>query len=194
MTFHEGEKAVQERVGVRAMAERIGSSIHTQMPIVAQQWLRAQQLAAATTVAPDEKVWVSLLTGEAGFLEPQDEVTLCVRSPSVEHFLQTNILANDAIGLIVLEPSTRKRMRLNGSAHLERDTIVIKARQVYSNCPKYIQERHLLESSRESSGATKSGTMLQEQQRQLILGADTFFIGSHYNGNADASHRGGNPA
>lgn len=193
MQFHEGEVAVQERLGVRAMAERVGNSIGTRMPAVAQAWLRAQHLAAATTVAPDGSVWVSLLSGEAGFLEASDETTLQVRTALVDDVLQANLAANSAIGLIVLEPSARKRMRVNGTAQLEHGELTIRAQQVYANCPKYIQARHVVETEQETATIAQTGTALAEAQRQLIQSADTFFIGSYSDGNADASHRGGNP-
>jgi predicted pyridoxine 5'-phosphate oxidase superfamily flavin-nucleotide-binding protein len=193
MKFHEGEVTVQQKAGVRAMAERIGNSIHSQIPDVAQQWLRDQRLAAATTVAGDGSVWVSLLTGEGGFLNPVDQRTLRIAVAPLDELLQSNLATNAALGLIVLEPSMRKRMRLNGNARLEGSELLIHASQVYSNCPKYIQTRQVVEVEHGRIPTVQMGSALLEGQRQMIERADTFFIGSCYNGNADASHRGGNP-
>jgi predicted pyridoxine 5'-phosphate oxidase superfamily flavin-nucleotide-binding protein len=193
MKFHEGEVAVQEKAGVRAMAERIGNSIHSQMPDVAQHWLPKQHLAAATTVAGDGSVWVSLLTGEAGFLEPVDQSTLRIAIAPLDELLQSNLASNAALGLIVLEPSKRERMRLNGTARLDGSELMIRAKQVYSNCPKYIQTRQVVTVEHSRVPTVQTGSTLLEAQRQLIERADTFFIASCYDGNADASHRGGNP-
>ncbi|MES2462543.1 MAG: oxidoreductase, partial [Armatimonadota bacterium] len=52
------------------------------------------------------------------------------------------------IGLLALEPATRRRMRLNGDAELVEGGLLLHARQVYANCPKYIQRRSLAESVR----------------------------------------------
>ena len=42
-----------------------------------------------------------------------------------------------------IEPSTRRRMRLNGRGVSGRDGITIALEQVYSNCPKYIATREV---------------------------------------------------
>jgi predicted pyridoxine 5'-phosphate oxidase superfamily flavin-nucleotide-binding protein len=194
MKFHRGEVAVQEKMGVREMAERIGNGIHSQIPATAQRWLRDQRLAAATTVAPHGSVWVSLLTGEAGFLEPVDENTLHLNLAPVDELLQTNLAANEALGLIVLEPATRRRMRLNGTARCDDTGLLISARQVYSNCPKYIQARHIIGAGPVEVAEVQTGNVLMARQIQWIERADTFFIGSLHDGNADSSHRGGNPS
>jgi predicted pyridoxine 5'-phosphate oxidase superfamily flavin-nucleotide-binding protein len=192
MKFHEGELAVQEQLGVRAIAERVGNIIQSHIPEVAQDWLRHQRLAAATTIAADQSIWVSLLTGQAGFLEPFNQ-SLRLHSALDDDVLQRNLATDEAIGLVVLEPATRKRMRLNGTAKTERNGLLVSARQVYSNCPKYIQARHVVEAGQVAARVRRMGVVLREEQRQLIESADTFFIGSSFEGNADASHRGGSP-
>jgi len=73
--------------------------------------------------------------------------------------------------------------------------------QVYSNCHRYIAERHPLatvdvsdERRQEPNAGRSITTELTSAQQELIRAADTFFIGtSHPDGPADASHRGGNP-
>nr|WP_243869981.1 pyridoxamine 5'-phosphate oxidase family protein [Amycolatopsis granulosa] len=65
--------------------------------------------------------------------------------------------------------------------------------QVYANCPKYIQKR---EPRRDPGGpAVPVRTdRLQGSHTDLIARADTFFVATaDRDGNADASHRGGNP-
>ena len=89
-------------------------------------------------------------------------------------------------------------MRLNGEAERRPDGIHVFARQVYANCPKYIQAREWKALAREPGAGRREhirrSEALTDEQRWRIPRADTFFIASaHPEGGADASHRGGQP-
>jgi uncharacterized protein len=196
--YHGGELSVQARAGVREMADRIGKSIRSTIPLAAQEFLRSQPMVIVGSVDPSGRVWASLLTGEPGFMQAVDEQTVRLKSrPATGDPLGSNLTANDQVGLVVIEFATRRRMRLNGSAEIRSDgTLYIHARQVYSNCPKYIQARGW-ERRRAETGLTQKvlrQSGLREEQQQWISAADTFFVASHHpDGGVDASHRGGSP-
>jgi hypothetical protein len=89
-------------------------------------------------------------------------------------------------------------LRLNGDAERRSDgNTYVWVRQVYANCPKYIQARE------PETGEAEPGLQgrhvlrspnLTDDQRRRISDTDTFFIASaHPEGEADVSHRGGNP-
>ena len=71
--YHAGELSVQERAGVREMADRIGKSIRSTIPLAAQEFLRSQPMAIVGSVDPSGRVWASLLTGEPGFMQAVNE-------------------------------------------------------------------------------------------------------------------------
>jgi len=110
-----------------------------------------------------------------------------------------NLQVHTQIGVLVLEPATRRRMRLNGRvAERGRGGIYVRAEQVYSNCRKYIQARTWEYKTGVAEDqvmhAVRREAALTEQQQHLISQADTFFIASHYpESGANASHRGGSP-
>ena len=53
-----------------------------------------------------------------------------------------NLTVGGQVGMLVIDLATRRRMRLNGMAETQSDGFIqIHARQVYANCPKYIQVR-----------------------------------------------------
>jgi uncharacterized protein len=196
--YHPGELSVQRRAGVREMAERVGRSIGSTIPPAAQEFLLSQPMAIVGSVDTCGQVWVSLVTGDPGFIRAVDEQTVQINArPADGDPLVDNLKAIDQAGLLVIEFATRRRMRLNGRAEVgSAGTIYIHARQVYSNCPKYIQarswERRRAETSVTPKVQRQSG--LTEGQQQWIREADTFFVGSHHpDGGADASHRGGYP-
>ena len=194
--FHSGEIEIQTRAGVQEMARRVGRSIGDSIPEAAQEFLRQQPLAVLGSVDAAGRVWASLLTGEPGFLEALDKQTVRIAAePLPGDPLRENLRACDDVGMIAIEFATRRRMRLNGKAEWRPDGLYLYARQVYANCPKYIQAR---EWQSDVVGASASevrhGQQLTGEQRQWVGQADTFFIASHHSeGGADASHRGGNP-
>ena len=194
--FHKGERAVQEAAGVRAMADRVGGIIGDTIPSGARVWLLSQRLIAVAALAPDERVWAQLLSGEPGFGCAPDERTLRVRaSLTPDDPLRASLEHGADVGAIVIEPSKRRRLRFNGRAHLADDVLSIHAREVYSNCPQYIQARSPREAAPRSAPVlVAQGSELGAAERAWIAEADTFFIGStHAQSGADCSHRGGNP-
>jgi hypothetical protein len=74
--YHPGEIEVQERAGVRSMAERVGNSIHPTIPPAAREFLEEQPIIVVGSVGADGRVWASLLAGEPGFVRALDERTV----------------------------------------------------------------------------------------------------------------------
>jgi uncharacterized protein len=196
--YHPGERSVQERAGVREMADRIGRSIGSTIPPAARNFLRSQPLVVVGSVDAGRRAWASLLTGAPGLVQAVDEHTVRINArPAAGDPLSDNLAANEAVGLIAIEFATRRRMRLNGRAEVGADgAIRIHAQQVYSNCPKYIQARSWRGQPSEADSTPvvrRQSTLTQDQQR-WIRESDTFFIASHHQeGGTDASHRGGLP-
>lgn len=74
---------------------------------------------------------------------------------------------------------------------------IIDVERAYPNCPKYIQRRDwkipAAEAQLDTAPSTR-GKVLNDAQKALIAGADTFFVASaHPDHGVDASHRGGHP-
>ncbi len=196
--FHEGELAVQAEAGVQAMAKRIGNGLHSTIPPLAQEFLQSQPMAVVGSVSQEGRVWASLLVGEPGFMEAVSDNIVRIKTPLVPGDpLNANLMATSEIGMIIIEPATRRRMRVNGRAEIQPDgSIWVQTDQVYSNCLKYIQAREVVAGTVEAGeGSTVSeASALAPAQQSWIEQADTFFISSfHPAGGADASHRGGYP-
>lgn len=191
--FHEGERQVQERAGVRAMSERVGKIIGGAIPPAAQEFLKAQPMLLLGGADSDDHVWASLVTGHPGFAHASDDRTLRVESLPIEGDPLRDVWnqGEEAIGVLAIELSTRRRMRLNGLARREEDGLTISAREVYSNCPKYIQKRASERSTGELVPRVSRLNELSPSQKRAIEAADTFFIASMAGQNADVSHRGG---
>jgi len=190
--FHSGEIEVQQRAGVRDMAQRVGRSIGDTIPPAAQEFLRAQPFVILGGADENGRVWASLLSGEAGFARALDERTLRIAALPNEGDPLREMRDGSLAGLLAIEPATRRRMRLNGTVQWEGDELLIHAQQVYGNCPKYIQKRSAYPTGDSALPRAVRSAKLSPEQRAQIEGADTFFIATLASeGGADASHRGG---
>jgi predicted pyridoxine 5'-phosphate oxidase superfamily flavin-nucleotide-binding protein len=197
--YHSGEKEVQERVGVRQMAERVSRIMQPFIPPVVHDFIKIQSMLVAASVDAQGHVWASLLTGQPGFVQALDETTLQITEPRWLEGdpLRANLEYNSEIGILLIEFASRLRMRLNGQAFLDKNgNIQVLSRQVYSNCQKYIQKRQPLGIADNNEGPVsfQKSELLSPSKQRLIENADTFFVASYNSeGGADASHRGGLP-
>jgi uncharacterized protein len=195
--FHEGERAVQARVGVEAESRRLGRGISSEIPQGAGDFLEAQRMAVLAGVDETGHVWASLVTGNPGFITAPDSRTLrlAARLPGADP-LSEALSRDRTLGILVLDPERRRRLRINGRVSVARpDAIEIRTEEVFGNCPKYIQARAPEGDTRHNrTGASRRGTVLTPEQRLAIERADTLFIASIHTGTGtDASHRGGQP-
>jgi predicted pyridoxine 5'-phosphate oxidase superfamily flavin-nucleotide-binding protein len=193
--FHGGEIEVQARLLAREDAERVGRIIASEIPSTVRPLLRGQRMAVAASLDERYRPWASLLTGPAGFIQAVDDHLLRVAVvPPPGDPLAVNLRARPELGLLVIDPRTRRRLRFNGRGLLSSDGLFLRANEVYGNCPKYIQKRRLVGEREGEAGEVRRSSSLDERTRALVAGADTFFIASwHPGGGADASHRGGRP-
>ncbi|WP_167858140.1 pyridoxamine 5'-phosphate oxidase family protein [Mycobacterium sp. DL99] len=196
MVYHSGELAVQRRMGQETIAARVGRMIRTEVPAAAAAFLAEQPMIVIAAADDRRRVWTSLIAGPPGFVHADDPRTITIEALPVPGDPLHDVLRNDQqIGMLAIEPQTRRRMRVNGSAEPFATGLRIHTDQVYSNCPKYISRRDIAEvRSAMELPELHRGESLTDRQQELIATADAFFIGSaDAVGSADASHRGGNP-
>jgi predicted pyridoxine 5'-phosphate oxidase superfamily flavin-nucleotide-binding protein len=180
------------------MARRVQGIVEPTLKPGFQECLREQPMAFVASVDTEGSVWASVLAGPPGFLRTVDEATIHLGvAPFEGDPLGDNLLANDAVGLLLIDFANRRRLRVNGRAQLLPDgTFDVQIQQVYLNCTKYIQARRVAISPLASGSDLRPqrNNGLTKAQQQLIAKSDTFFVASaHPNAGADLSHRGGNP-
>ncbi|MEJ2405305.1 MAG: pyridoxamine 5'-phosphate oxidase family protein [Candidatus Thiodiazotropha sp.] len=200
--YHEGELEVQARVGVSQEAEMLAGVMLQTISVEIAHFIGQQTMAVFGSLDADGRVWASVLMGAAGFLQALDEHSLsfqrsaCHGAPGDP--LWRNLEHNPQIGMLLIELTSRRRLRLNGRLYFCLDGgFRIEAQRVYANCPKYIQRRRMTMTEMPEKGAAtdwREGEELSVAQQALIGHADTFFVASaHPEQGADASHRGGHP-
>lgn len=199
--FHAGEIEVQRRAGVEDLARLTATVMKPYLPGRAEEFVAEQPVAVVASVGEDGGVWASLLVGAPGFMRVEDSRTLRIEAePAVGDPLGENLREGAAVGLLVIDLGTRRRMKIKGRVQtLPGVGFRLRTERAYVLCPKYIQTRswELLESevgggSGGRPSESSEGGILDEDQRRRISGADTFFIASfHPQTGADPSHRGG---
>ncbi|REE91662.1 hypothetical protein A8990_104170 [Paenibacillus taihuensis] len=193
--FHEGERIVQRLTGEGWIAEQNSKMISSQFSNGIINFLKTQQFAVISYKDQKGSVWVTFLSGEAGFINVLDEQRAEIQAGLI---VGESIAMHEPhqIGLLIIDTERRIRVRINGIATREQDRFVVVAHQIYGNCPKYIQKRELL-TDQNTNGAFISehrNNRLDRAQENWISTADTFYIGTtNDKGEMDASHRGGNP-
>ncbi|MFP8961245.1 pyridoxamine 5'-phosphate oxidase family protein [Streptomyces nanhaiensis] len=196
--YHRGEREAQERAGLRRKAEISGRAIRGTVPPVAAAFLTEQRLLVAGAADDSGDLWATVLTGPAGFLRAPDERSLFIAAGPAPADPLSAVLERPArLGMLAIDTATRRRMRMNGTAHPRDGGFLVHLDQVVANCPKYIQRRTPPEPGcgppPRPSRARRSDR-LDDAQRRLLAAADTFFIATaDEHGRADASHRGGDP-
>jgi predicted pyridoxine 5'-phosphate oxidase superfamily flavin-nucleotide-binding protein len=194
--FHDGERAVQERAGVRANARRIGGAIGAELGAPVAHFLRQRITLYAGSIAGDGSVWASQLTGPPGFVVAADERTVVVDG-GIEPGdpLRAHLGVDAPLALLAIDLVTRRRVRVNGRVRARAgSTLSVRVEETFGNCPKYIQSREPVAVEPGASTAGVGGERLTDAHRRLIARADTFFLATaHPEIGADVSHRGGLP-
>jgi predicted pyridoxine 5'-phosphate oxidase superfamily flavin-nucleotide-binding protein len=194
--FHEGERALQERLGERALAERNGAVLARSLDPRAIPFLAQQRMIAIGTADADGHPRASLLFGPEGFVSAPDEHHVVLsfdRVPRSADELWKNLRAHEPLALLAIDLSTRRRYRVNGVIDRASSvTAQVSVREAYPNCPKYIQRRDLFELAPEVATGDERGVVLDEPSRSSIRASDMFFVASgHAERGLDVSHRGG---
>lgn len=196
--WHEGERALQQRLGVADRMAEIGPLIIRDfMPDQHREFFAQLPFVVVGSVDGRGDPWATVLAGTPGFVRSPDprRLTIAVAStlgdPAGE-----GLALGGSVGLLGIELHTRRRNRMNGTiARADAQGFTIAVEQSFGNCPKYIHPRELVPFVREP-GPVETFVGLDARARARIAAADTFFVASYVDSPArqvDVSHRAGPP-
>jgi len=201
--WHAGERMLQQRAGVAERMEQRGRTIIRDHLIPQhREFFPRLSFVALGTVDPGGDVWATVRAGRPGFAQAQDDRTLHLALPhAADDPAEAGLRDGNAVGLLGIELSTRRRNRMNGT--LTRRTpagLDIQVEHSFGNCPQYIRIRsdRFVEEDEASAGPVQAADRLDAAARALIRSADTFFVASYVDiegggRQVDVSHRGGKP-
>lgn len=203
--FHAGEIALQRQAGVEGRLAAIGPAvIRDHMPQQHRDFFAQLPFLVAGALDASGQPWATVLAGSPGFVTSPHERALAVQAvPGLHDPLHDAVVDGAPVGLLGIEPQTRRRNRMNGVvAGRTAEGFAVTVSQSFGNCPKYIQARRP-----EFIGGGPPAQQvrrldgLDAAARVAIELADTFFIATaHPQADAftpsqgvDVSHRGGKP-
>ena len=144
--WHAGERLMQQRVGMAARMEAAGRKVIRDF-LPEQHRAFYPQLPFLLLAAVDRTgvPWATVLEGLAGFAHSPDPHTLRVDTlPAPGDPAREALMPGASIGLLGIEPATRRRNRLNGLVTaVDAAGFTLAVVQSFGNCPQYIQRREL---------------------------------------------------
>lgn len=202
--WHAGEVAMQTHAGVSQRLGEIGKRvIRDHLIDQHREFYPKLPFVVLGTVDANGDAWATLRAGQPGFLQTPDEHTLSVLlGRDVADPADAGMNDGEAIGVLGIELSTRRRNRLNGTIHRAGAAAFdIEVEHSFGNCPKYITVRQFEFSRDPAVQLSRSGErsdQLDARARKLIERADTLFVASYVDREGghrqiDVSHRGGKP-
>ena len=204
--WHAGERATQARAGALERMAQLGP--HVMRPYMPEQHRELfEKLPFMLLGALDarRRPWAALLVGAPGFVRTPDAQTLAIGArPLGADALALDLDDGAPVGLLGIEPATRRRNRVNGVVMASHAAgFGVRVQQSFGNCPKYIQAREPRFVGAAPGAPVAFEALLPPAARAQIERADTFFIasaaadagqpGQAANGGVDVSHRGGKP-
>ena len=197
--YHEGERVVQERVGVLAEAAALARLAgQTRIPAKVVPFLESQIHVVAATVGAGGRRAAWLVWDDRPVLRVLDDGRVVVSGARAAlDPVAVDVAATGALGLLAIEWATRRRVKLKGQGRTLPDgTLLLEVGRAYALCPRYIRPRvpdAIL--APDPSGPTLAmADGLSDAQRRLVETSDTFILATHHPASgADASHRGGDP-
>lgn len=200
--FHAGEQALQQRLGIRARLEEIGRRvIRNHMPDQHRELFEQLPFLVIGATDATGQPWAGLVSGAPGFVRTTPQTMSIGALPVASDPLAELVRQGEPVGILGIEPTTRRRNRMNGTVSARNETgFIVQVEHSFGNCPKYIQARagRRVERSTPQS-LRKEGRRLSAEAQAMIATADTFFIASRnpalvdLAAGADVSHRGGRP-
>jgi uncharacterized protein len=159
--YHEGNRRLQDAFDTRRLADRLEEvKVRDFIDEVDRAFIEGLDMFFLATADADGRPSCSYKGGDPGFVRALDEHTLAF--PDYDGngmFLSLgNALVNPEVGLLFVSFERRRRLRLNGTASVDTDDpllaswpearAVVRVREVFPNCPRYIHHYELVERSR----------------------------------------------
>lgn len=204
--FHAGERAVQQRLGVRDSVERGGRRmIGDSMPEQHRDFFEELPFLVVGSLDGAGRPWASLQSGEPGFVtSPHPRSLIVAGTPVPGDPLRDNLREGAPLAVLGIELETRRRNRANGRVvWCSERGFELFVEQAFGNCKLYIHERTRSEPRPRPAGASvplPGGSRLTARASELLCGCDTAFLATASANaarggreGADVSHRGGPP-
>lgn len=203
--FHHGERTMQATMGAADRLAQVGAvAIRDHLPRQHREFFSLLPFLVIGSIDHSGQPSASILASPPGFVQAPDEWHLRVAAlPRSYDPLNLNLKRGAPLGILGIEPHTRRRNRVNGRVNrLDEHGFSLAVEQSFGNCAKYIHARESSYVQHASRAEPICDDGLPDNAHALIALADTCFIASAHpdalvaddrSHGVDVSHRGGPP-
>jgi len=161
-TYHDGMRQLQDVRETRALADRLEKvTMRSAFTEDDKAFITRSRMFFLATADPDGQPDCSYKGGLPGFVRVLDDRTLAIPDydGNGQYRSWGNVVANPRVGLLFLDFETPKRLRVNGTAVVNREDpllaeipgavfiVRVTAERIFPNCPRYIHKMQLVEES-----------------------------------------------
>jgi predicted pyridoxine 5'-phosphate oxidase superfamily flavin-nucleotide-binding protein len=161
--YSDAHRVLQDRFDTRRLADRLEESLlHDSITPSEKAFIESRMMFFLATVDAEGHVNCSYRGGDPGFVRVVDEHTIAF--PNYDgngmYLSMGAVAATRRVGILFIDFERPQRMRFNGEASIdfndplkasfpEAQFIVrVRAREIFTNCPRYIHKMKLVERSR----------------------------------------------
>ncbi len=161
--YHAGNRVLQERFDTRRLADRIEEHLdRDHFDEDDRHFIERMDMFFLATADEEGMPQCSYKGGDPGFVRVVDEHTLAF--PNYDgngtYLSLGNLLRNPQVGLLFVDFTSPRRLRVNGTASIEESdpllptypeaqlVVRVRATHVLPNCPRYVHRMELVEPSR----------------------------------------------
>jgi predicted pyridoxine 5'-phosphate oxidase superfamily flavin-nucleotide-binding protein len=161
--YEESHRQLQRRFDTERLADRIEERLfRTALTDDDRAFIERLDLFFLATVNSRGEPSCSYKGGDPGFVRVLDARTLAF--PSYDgngmYLSMGNVAGNGRVGMLFIDLSSPKRLRVNGTARIEaaefvaprfpeaQFVVIVSIREVFPNCPRYIHKHALVERSK----------------------------------------------
>jgi uncharacterized protein len=161
--YHAGSRQLQDTFGTRALADRLEDvNLRTAFNDADRAFLESMDMVFLATADEHGHPQCSYKGGDPGFVRVVGERQLAI--PNYDgngmYLSWGNVGVNPHVGLLFIDFTAQRRMRVNGSASINPDdallgsfpeaqfVVRITATEIFPNCPRYIHRMELVERSK----------------------------------------------
>ena len=161
--YLDDHRQLQDRFDTRRLADRMDEALlHDAMTESEKAFVQSRMMFFIATVDERGRANCSYRGGAPGFVRVVDDHTIAF--PNYDGngmFLSMgNVLNTGQVGILFIDFEQPQRMRFNGVASIDHDdplktlypeaqfVVRVRAREIFTNCPRYIHKMKLVEPSR----------------------------------------------
>jgi uncharacterized protein len=161
--YHAGQRELQRRFDTTRLADRlVEARVHATITPDDRAFIEARDMFFLATADEAGRPTCSYKGGDPGFVRvvSPTEIAFPNYDGNGMYLSMGNVRRNPHVGLLFLDFERQRRLRLNGTARVERDdplqsaypeaqfVVRVTVREIFPNCPRYIHRYQLVERSR----------------------------------------------